>query len=140
MTNSLIKKNVKAIELESPEYETALASDYKYARDLLYDMAEKGRESVIEMQNIAEKTEETRDYEALASLIKTTLAAADKIMNNQKSIVSIIKTKEADSPGSSNSVELKGGNNVVYVGTTTDLQRSILEESDIIDAEEFEEE
>ena len=132
----LIKKvtSKEILNLQGETFNDELADDFTYARSILRDMAEKGKEGVSEMQEIAWKSEEPRSYEVLAGLIKTTVSAAEKLMNTQKTAAGISKMKDGPEAAGVNIQS----DNVVFVGTTTELQRSLLDQPDdnIIDAED----
>ena len=130
----LIKKvtSKEILNIQGETFADELADDFTYARSILRDMAEKGKEGVSEMQEIAWKSEEPRSYEVLAGLIKTTVSAAEKLMNTQKAATDIAKIRDGQVDQAN--VNIKS-DNVVFVGTTTDLQRQLLGDPNIIDAE-----
>lgn len=97
--------------------------DYEYSRATYYELIEKGKESLGDMMQVAASTEHPRAYEVLGSLIKQISDVNDRLMDLNKKRKEI-KRKEEDTKA------LPGGTvtNNLFVGSTTDLQRMILDQ------------
>jgi len=97
--------------------------DYEFSRSTYYELIEKGKESLSDMMAVAASTEHPRAYEVLGSLIKQISDVNDRLMDLNKKHKDI-KKKEDDVKA------LPGGNvtNNLFVGSTTDLQRMILDQ------------
>ena len=101
--------------------------DYEYARNIYYDLIDKGRDGIEEMLELARASEHPRAFEVLATMIKNTAEVSDRLMklNTDKK-----KLAEIDKPK-----ELPNGttNNNIFIGSTTELQRFLQNEKDVID-------
>lgn len=97
--------------------------DYEFSRSTYYELIERGKESLTDMMAVAASTEHPRAYEVLGSLIKQISDVNDRLMDLNKKHKDI-KKKEEDIKA------LPGGNvtNNLFVGSTTDLQRMILDQ------------
>ena len=97
--------------------------DYEFSRATYYELIEKGKESLTDMMSVAASTEHPRAYEVLGSLIKQISDVNDRLMDLNKKRKDI-KKKEEDAKA------LPSGNvtNNLFVGSTTDSQRMILDQ------------
>ena len=91
-----------------------LKNDYNYSRETLYDLIEKGRNSLDDMIEVARASEHPRAYEVLAQTIKNVADVNDKLMDLHK--------KEKDINKKENP-KLGNTTNNVFLGSTADLQR-----------------
>jgi len=101
--------------------------DYEYARNVYYDLIDKGRDGIEEMLELARASEHPRAFEVLATMIKNTAEVSDRLMklNTDKK-----KIQTIDKPALTN----EGGttNNNIFVGSTTELQRFLQNEEKVI--------
>lgn len=97
--------------------------DYEFSRATYYELIEKGKESLSDMMQVAASTEHPRAYEVLGSLIKQISDVNDRLMDLNKKRKDIKKKDEETRA-------LPGGTvtNNLFVGSTTDLQRMILDQ------------
>lgn len=106
-------------------------NDYKYSREVLYDLIEKGRNALEDMIEVARESEHPRAFEVLSGLIKNTADVNDKLLDLNK------KHKEINRKENPKAIESGTTNNNVFIGSTTDLQRmlqdSFKEESNVVD-------
>lgn len=108
--------------------EKNLKDDYEYSRETYYDLLEKGRESLELMIEVARESEHPRAFEVLSGMMKNMADINDKLMDLNKKNKDINKKDEPKQLGNTT--------NNLFVGTTTDLQRLIQQESGVvIDAE-----
>ena len=91
--------------------------DYKFVRDKYYDLSEKGDDALELMMTVAAESEHPRAFEVLSNMIKQNAEIAEKLIDLQK------KKKELEKNNTPNSMT----QNNVYVGSTTDIQRMLLE-------------
>lgn len=102
-------------------------SDHEYSREVLYDLIEKGQEGIDEMMELAKQSEHPRAFEVLATMIKNTAETTDRLLalhTNKK------KLEVMDRPA----LEKQGTtNNNIFVGSTTELQRFLQNEKDVIE-------
>ena len=106
--------------------EKNIKSDYDYSRETYYDLLEKGRESLEDMIEVARQSEHPRAYEVLSNMIKNLSDVNDKLMDLNKKNKDINKEDEIKQVGHTT-------NNNVFLGSTTDLQKILKNEKDIID-------
>jgi len=105
-----------------------IRDDYEYSRDTYYELLEKGRESLELMVEVARESEHPRAFEVLSNMMKNMADINDKLMDLNKKNKDINKKDEPKQLGNTT--------NNLFVGTTTDLQRLIQQESGVvIDAE-----
>ena len=94
-------------------------NDYKYTRETLYDLIEKGREGIEEMIEVARQSEHPRAYEVLATLIKDTAATSEKLMDLHRKIQHLdqmlLPPPEKDTHTTNN----------LFIGSTTELQKML---------------
>jgi hypothetical protein len=95
--------------------------DYRFTRDRVKKLAETSDEAIAIMLNLATDSEHPRAFEVLANLIKT---AAD--VNNQLTTIQKDRKKLNTDPvkkGEIATVTSTTNNNVIFTGTTSDLQK-----------------
>ena len=102
-----------------------IQSDYDYSRQTYYDLIEKGRESLEDMIEVARQSEHPRAYEVLSGMIKNISDVNDKLMDLNKKQKDINKTD--DEPK-----QIGSTTNNVYLGSTSDLQRLLQQDENII--------
>jgi len=111
--------------------EKKIKDDYEYSRDTYYELLEKGRESLELMVEVARESEHPRAFEVLSNMMKNMADINDKLMDLNKKNKDINKKDEPKQLGNTT--------NNLFVGTTTDLQRLIQQESGVvIDADQSE--
>jgi hypothetical protein len=101
-------------------------SDYEYIRGSLYNLSEKGNESIELMMDLARESEHPRAFEVLGQLIKQNAEITEKLMDLQRN-----KQKIEEAP--LNTTEKLTQNNV-FIGSATDLQK-LLASSNVIEHE-----
>jgi len=103
-----------------------IKSDYDYSRETYYDLIEKGRESLELMIEVARASEHPRAFEVLSGMIKGIADVNDKLMDLQKKKKDVEKS---DVPA----LENRGNTtNNVFLGSTTELQRFLQNEKQVI--------
>lgn len=110
--------------------EKRIKDDYEYSRDTYYEILENGKESMQLMIEVARESEHPRAFEVLSTMMKNMADVNDKLMDLNKKNKDI---NQKDEPK-----QLGNTTNNLFVGTTTDLQRLIQNESQVekvIDAE-----
>ena len=109
--------------------EKRIKDDYEYSRDTYYEILENGKESMQLMIEVARESEHPRAFEVLSGMMKNMADVNDKLMDLNKKNKDI---KQKDEPK-----QLGNTTNNLFVGTTTDLQRLIHNEKQVvIDAEQ----
>lgn len=108
--------------------EKRIKDDYEYSRDTYYEILENGKESMQLMIEVARESEHPRAFEVLSTMMKNMADVNDKLMDLNKKNKDINQKEELKQLGSTT--------NNLFVGTTTDLQRLIQNEKQVvIDAE-----
>ena len=102
-----------------------IQSDYDYSRQTYYDLIEKGRESLEDMIDVDRQSENTRANEFLSGMIKNISDVNDKLMDLNKKQKDI--NKKDDEPK-----QIGNTTNNVFLGSTSDLQRLLQQDENII--------
>ena len=95
-------------------------NDYKYGRETLYNLVERGQDAIDGILDLCKETEHPRAYEVAGQLIKTVGDTAEKLLDLQKKV----KELEAENPN------VKTQHNHLYVGSTSDLQKYLKKNKD----------
>jgi hypothetical protein len=107
---------------ESNTMESDLDDDYNAARKNLKDLVSKGNVAIEQLMAIATDTEHPRAFEVVATLIKNTAEANEKLMGIQKSIIELKNIKKNDS-----SVNV---DKAIFVGSTSELSKLLRNRND----------
>ena len=113
-----IKKETKIVKL--PSRHENMETDYKYARENLYGLVERGQDAIEGILQLSKETEHPRAYEVAGQLIKTVGETAEKLIDLQ----SKLKKLEGE--------EQKVGtqHNHLYVGSNSELQKFLKKNKD----------
>ena len=107
-----------------PPEEKNIDNDYKYSRDTYYELVEKGKQSLELMMEVARESEHPRAFEVLSGMIKNISDVNDRLMDLNK------KKKDIDKKDDVKNVANTTNN--LFVGSTTELQKLLKNESDIV--------
>ena len=118
------KVNVPAI----PKEEKDIKDDYEFSRDTYRDLIATGTRSLDILAELARESEHPRAFEVLSKSIKDISDTTEKLMSLQKAKKDLNYEKKDDEAR-------KVTNNNVFVGSTTDLQKMLLDRDRVIDAE-----
>ena len=88
-------------------------SDYKYSRENLYNLVERGQDAIEGILEIARESQHPRVYEVAGQLIKTTGEVTEKLIDLQKKMKDLEKDE----------VKPETVNNNLFVGSTAELQK-----------------
>ena len=105
-----------------------IKDDYEFSRNTFKDLIRTGTSSLDVLAELARESEHPRAFEVLSKTIKDLGDTTEKLMNLQKQKDDLTNKKEDE-------VNRKVTNNNVFVGSTTDLQRMLLDKDNVIDAE-----
>jgi len=110
---STIKKETAEVVKKVPARTDNVETDYRYARENLYNLVERGQDAIDGILELSKETEHPRAYEVAGQLIKTVGETAEKLIDLQ----SKLKKLEGE--------EQKVGtqHNHLYVGSTSELQK-----------------
>ena len=118
------KVNVPAI----PAEEKDIKDDYEFSRDTYRDLIATGTKSLDILAELARESEHPRAFEVLSKSIKDISDTTEKLMALQKAKKDLKDEKRDDDAK-------RVTNNNVFVGSTTDLQKMLLDRDRVIDAE-----
>ena len=106
-----IKEKTSIVKL--PDRHKNVETDYRYARENLYNLVERGQDAIDGILELSKETEHPRAYEVAGQLIKTVGETAEKLIDLQGKL----KKLEGE--------EQKVGtqHNHLYVGSTSELQK-----------------
>jgi predicted transcriptional regulator len=113
--NTDMKKDLKKVPTVRTDLsKESLETDYRYARENLYDLVERGQDALDGILDLSKEMENPRAYEVAGQILKTTSEIAEKLLDLQVKMKNINKeeiAKEGDT------------HNHLYVGSTSDLQK-----------------
>lgn len=92
-------------------------TDYKYARENLYEIIENGSHALHELVEIAKASEHPRAFEVVASLMKTLTEANKDLLEVQAKVKKLKQEEIVKGPSSVT--------NALFVGSTTELQNML---------------
>ena len=120
-----LNKNLPiSVKEESPQAVDHLQDDYEASRETYKELIDKGNEAIDLMMELARDSQHPRAFEVLATLLKTQSDNNDKLLELQKRLKQLKEPVKGALDKSSNVT-----NNNVFVGSTTDLQRFILDQN-----------
>ncbi len=97
-------------------------NDFEYARQTYHDILAKGASAMDDMMEVARATEHPRAFEVLATTMKTMADVTNNLLDLHKKKKDI----RAKSPQSLPTAPVT--NNNLFVGSTSDLQRMLLDQ------------
>jgi len=107
-----IQKETKIIPI--PKRKENIDTDYKYGRETLYNLVERGQDAIDGILDLCKETEHPRAYEVAGQLIKTVGETAEKLLDIQKKVKDLEKEDEEKRIGTQNNL---------FVGSTSELQK-----------------
>ena len=116
----ITEKDVVPVEskpvIPRPKEQEDITNDYKYSRENLYNLVERGQDAIDGILTLAKETEHPRTYEVAGQLIKNVGEVTEKLLQLQEKMKKLgEETKKAP-----NKVE-----NNLFVGSTAELQKLI---------------
>jgi len=116
---SEIKKETRVVTL--PTRHENMETDYKYARENLYGLVERGQDAIEGILQLSKETEHPRAYEVAGQLIKTVGETAEKLLDLQSKMKKL-EGEEQQKIGQQH--------NHLYVGSTSELQKFLKKNKD----------
>ena len=104
-------------------------NDFEYARRTYHDLLAKGTDALEEMMEVARATEHPRAFEVFSNMMKHVADINGNLLDLHK------KKKDFDKKDEKPALPQGQTTNNVFIGSTTDLQRLLKQENDIIDIE-----
>ena len=102
-----------------------IKDDYEFSRSTYKDLIKVGTLSMDSLAELARESEHPRAFEVLSNHLKAIGDITDKLMKLQKSKKELTQ----------DDVRREITNNNVFVGSTTELQRILLDKDNIIDVD-----
>ena len=102
---------------DKKDHGAEIDKDYQYSRAQLYNLIEKGQETLDGIMDVANESGSPRAFEVAGQVLKSTADIADKLMDLQKKVKEIDETKN----NTTNNVT----NNAIFTGSTAELQKMI---------------
>lgn len=125
-----LEKNLPAIANDRPiKLDKDIKDDYEFSRKTYKDLIYTGTRSMDVLAELARESEHPRAFEVLSQTIKNLGDVTKNLMDLQKSKQDLTKEEREEAK--------KVTNNNVFVGSTTDLQRMLLDRDNVIDATDF---
>ena len=121
----------KARDVSRPILHKYIKDDYEFSRATYKDLIRTGTSSLDVLAELARESEHPRAFEVLSKTIKDLGDTTEKLMKLQKD--------KDDLQTNSKEESRKVTNNNVFVGSTTELQRFLLDDSDVIDVKKSQE-
>ena len=115
---------VKDVELVKPDTtKDDIESDYKYARENLYNAIERGSDALEELVELAKQSQSPRAFEIVGQMIKTLTDSNKDLLEIQKKVKDLKREDKSKGP---NNVT-----NALFVGNTAELQKMLKGNSDV---------
>jgi len=126
-----LEKNVPTTLKDRPiKLDKDVKDDYDFSRRTYRDLIQTGTRSLDVLAELARESEHPRAFEVLSKTIKDIGDTTEKLMKLQKDKADITKEERDEAK--------KVTNNNVFVGSTTDLQRMLLQKDTVIDVNDKE--
>ena len=117
----LVETEQKSLRRENfdarTKYDDDISKDYKYARENLYDVIERGTEALDYLLELAKASEHPRAFEVVGTLTKTLVDANKDLLEIQKKVRDLQAEDKKETP--------QNVTNALFVGSTADLQKLI---------------
>lgn len=104
----------------------AIEDDYEYSRAVYYKLIEQGMEGLETMMELFKESEHPRAGEVFANMMRSVSDINDKLMDLQKKKAIINK----DLPREDQQNQITQNN--VFIGSTSDLQKALKEEENMV--------
>ena len=119
--NDVFEVETDLVEVEKEKTSVSVPqdvdNDYKYARENLYGVIEKGTEALDTLIDLAKASEHPRAFEVVSQLTKTLVDANKDLLDIQKKVKDLKKEDEKEQP--------QQVTNALFVGSTAELQKMI---------------
>lgn len=127
MTASL-EKNLPTVEKNRPlKIDKDIKDDYEFSRKTYKDLIYSGTRSMDVLSELAIESEHPRAFEVLSQTIKNISDVTKNLMDLQKQKKDLTKEEREEAKTVTN--------NNMFVGSTTDLQRMLLNKNNVIDGD-----
>ena len=124
-----VEKAIKVSEKTPPKIRPSrpisvddIDNDYKYQRENLYNLIERGQDAIDGILELAKESEHPRTYEVALNGIKQVADVTDKLVELQEKMK---RLKEVPNNAPSKVT------NALFVGSTAELQKMLKDKSDV---------
>ena len=122
-----LEKNLPTVKNNRPiKVDKDIKDDYEFSRETYKDLIRTGTLSMDALAELARESEHPRAFEVLSQTIKNIGDTTEKLMALQKQKKDLQKDEKEEAR--------QVTNNNMFVGSTTDLQRMLLNKDNVIDA------
>ena len=122
-----LEKNLPQVKNNRPiKVDKDVKDDYEFSRKTYKDLIYTGTRSMDVLAELARESEHPRAFEVLSQTIKNIGDTTEKLMALQKQKKDLQKDEKEEAK--------QVTNNNMFVGSTTDLQRMLLNKDNVIDA------
>tara|TARA_A100001011_G_scaffold238686_1_gene246676 strand:- start:2565 stop:2972 length:408 start_codon:yes stop_codon:yes gene_type:complete len=119
--NKVFEVGTDLVEVDKEKKQTDVPqdvdNDYKYARENLYGVIEKGTDALDSLLDLAKASEHPRAFEVVAQLTKTLVDANKDLLDIQKKVKDLKREDKDEQP--------QNVTNALFVGSTAELQKMI---------------
>ena len=123
-----LEKNLPTVKNNRPiKIDKDIKDDYEFSRKTYKDLIYTGTRSMDVLAELARESEHPRAFEVLSQTIKNIGDTTEKLMALQKQKKDLQKDEKEEAR--------QVTDNNMFVGSTTDLQRMLLNKDNVIDAE-----
>ena len=123
-----LEKNLPTVKNNRPiKIDKDIKDDYEFSRKTYKVLIYTGTRSMDVLAELARESEHPRAFEVLSQTIKNIGDTTEKLMALQKQKKDLQKDEKEEAR--------QVTNNNMFVGSTTDLQRMLLNKDNVIDAE-----
>ena len=122
-----LEKNLPVVEKNRPvKIDKDIKDDYDFSRKTYKDLIYNGTRSMDVLSELAIESEHPRAFEVLSQTIKNISDVTKNLMDLQKQKKDLTREEREEAKNVTN--------NNMFVGSTTDLQRMLLNKDNVIDA------
>ena len=101
----------EVVPVEQPKVNPEMENDFKYARENLYNIIERGSDALNGIVDLAQQSQHPRSFEVVADLVRTLSTANKDLLDLQKKMKDLQPEEKKNQKVTNN----------LFVGTTKDL-------------------
>ena len=101
----------EVVPVDQPEVNPEMENDFKYARENLYNIIERGSDALNGIVDLAQQSQHPRSFEVVADLVRTLSTANKDLLDLQKKMKDLQPEEKKNQKVTNN----------LFVGTTKDL-------------------
>jgi len=101
----------EVVPVDEPKVNPEMENDFKYARENLYNIIERGSDALNGIVDLAQQSQHPRSFEVVADLVRTLSTANKDLLDLQKKMKDLQPEEQKNQKVTNN----------LFVGTTKDL-------------------